>query len=336
MTVYFDKENFLNYFKKLDGHEFGNDTLRMLKKQLNIHLNFEIEGLDDYDYTLIEEFQSGISENFSMTHGENKVNRPLTKESFPTYNDIYLLSDQNVDKLKKHHIIMLANIDEEIEILNKLIINVDYSFHNEKLIGKDITPKTHVDLLDFPFSTIVIIDRYVFKGPEAGGNISFYDYNLDKILRKIYSNKEGYSRLVFVYQVNVSVAKTSPKYDEGPDLDKLAQKIKKVTGKYCPAPEIFLIGVPVGTIDDEHDRYIVSNYLRIKSGDSIIYFDANDGIVTKSKTVDYYSLGFKQYRETNKNLLVKIKTIIEETLNKNSRYSKIPAGTKHNEVLNLL
>lgn len=330
MTVYFDKDNFINYFKKIDESDIGADTLRMLKKQLNVHLNFKIEELDEYECILIEEFQSGVAEDFCFSQGIDKISRPLNKESFPSYNGIYLINCENIDKAKKLHLVMLGKVDEEIDVLGKLIINKDYSFHNEKLIGSDITPTIALDLLDLPFSTLIFIDRYIFKA----GNLALYDYNLDKILKKMFLNKEGLSRLVFVYQVTINVPKTSPKYDKGPDLDKLMQKIKKVVTKYCTAPEVFLIGVPAGAIDDEHDRYIISNYLRIKSGDSIIYFDSTGGILTKSKTVDFYSLGYKQYRLTNKTILFKINGIIEEALNKYSRFSKVPTGSKHNEILN--
>lgn len=334
MTVYFDKDNYINYLKLATTTDTGTDTLRMVKKQLNVHLNFDLTELDEYESILIEEFQSGVSSDFKMTFNKNKVNRPLNNQSFPSFHDIYLLNDPDVSKIKSQHIVMLGSVNEEIVTLNQLIINSDYSFHREKIIGTEITPTEHIDILNLPFTTLVVIDRYIFKGPEVGGNLGLYEFNLDKILKKIFANKKGYSRLIFVYQVNIKVAKTNSNYDEGPNLDALIKKIKKITIKHCPAPEIHLIGVPAGYIDDEHDRYIISNYLRIKSGDSMVYFDSAGKILTKSKTVDFYSLGYKQYRETNSSILTKISAIIEETLGKYSTYSKIPTGALNNKIIN--
>jgi hypothetical protein len=334
MTVYFDKTNYVNYLKSYNSSDKGFDTLRMVKKQLNVHLNFKLEDLDEYEYILHEEFQSGVSPEFKITYNIDLVKRPLQKDSFPSNNGIFLLDDENVKKIKTLHSIIIGSVNEEVETLLKLIITEDYSFHLEKIIGSDITPTNHLNFLNLPFSTLLIVDRYIFKGPEIGGNLGLYEYNLEKILEKVFENKSGDSRLIFVYQVNVKVDIGNPKYDIGPDKDKLTDKIKKVVQKYCPKPEVFLIGVPFGTIDDEHDRYIFSNYLRIKSGDSLVYFDSLGNIKTKSKSVDLYSLGKRDYRITNEQILNKMNTIIKETLDNFPQYSKIPSGKLSNSVLN--
>lgn len=334
MTVYFDKENYINYLKTASNTEIGIDTLRMIKKQLSVHLNFKLDELDDYESILIEEFQAGVDPDFKLTHEVDKVIRPLQKTSFPNKNGVYLLSDEDVGKIKLLHTVIIGSVGEETDTLKQLIINNDYSFHLEKLIGTDITPANHLDILDLPFSTLVVVDRYMFKGPEVGGNVGLYEYNLDKILKKVFQHKKGDSRLIFIYQVKVNVAVSNPQYDAGPDLNKLNDKIKKVITKYCPSPEIFLVGVPAGYIDDEHDRYIISNYIKIKSGDSFVYFNSTDAIKTDSKTVDFYSLAYKQYNSSNNVILNKIARIIEETLNRHPQYSKVPTGTINNKVVN--
>jgi len=334
MIAYFDKANYIQYLKTVDDVNEGPDTLRMLKKQLSVHLNFKTEDLDEYEQILLEEFQSGVSTHFKFTFGDDKIVRPIKKDNLPSKNGIYLLDDESVSFLKKQCIVVAGGVGEEIGALNTLIINIDYSFHAEKVIGKDITNTNHLNILGLPFSTLVVVDRYIFKGPEVGGNLGLYQYNLDIILKNAFINKQGHSRLIFIFQVNTKVPNTNPNYDEGPDFEKLAAKIKKVTHKHCPAPELYFIGVPSGVIDDEHDRYIISNYLRIKSGDSLIYFDSSGVITTKSKTVDFYSLGNKNYRDVNDIILNKISQIIEETLDKHPRNSKVPQGTQSKEVIN--
>ena len=316
MTVYFDKENYISYLSNSDKSQKYIDTLRMIKNQLKVHLNFLLSDLDDDEFALHTEFEEGVSIDFKLTRDMDKVKRPLKKDSFPSNSGIYLLNDnENVPKIKSLHTILIGSINEEVEILNKIIINVDYSFHWEKNIGKEITPSTHLNLMNLPFSTLVIIDRYMFKGPDPGGNIGLYEYNIDKILRNIFNTKNGYSKVVLIYQVNVKVKIDNPSYDEGPDISKLTSKIKKVVSKHCPAPVVLFIGVPSGFIKDEHDRYILSNYIRIKSGDSLVYFDSSGETKTNSNAADFYSLGFRQYRVQNEQLVDKVNKIAEGVLN---------------------
>ena len=333
MIVFFDKENYINYLKNSTTSDIGRDTLRMIKKQLNVHLNFNIDDLEEFEFLLHGEFQEGVAPEFKLTSGDNKVNRPLKKDSFPLQNGIYLLNE-DIRNVKNLHSVLIGTINQEIETLEKLIIEKDYQFHYEKNIGVDIKPDCHLNILDFPFSTLVVIDRYIFKGPEIGGNLGLYEFNLDKILKNIFLNKQGPALLIFIYQINVKEPNTSPRYDEGPDISKLSNKIKKVVSRHCPAPVLCFIGVPAGFIDDEHDRYILSNYLRIKSGDSLVYFDSTGKINTDSKSVDFYSLALRHNREINENLVNKINNIVKETLEKHPRFSNVPAGTNSNEIIN--
>jgi mRNA-degrading endonuclease RelE of RelBE toxin-antitoxin system len=333
MVVYFDKENYLNYLKESRKTQIGLDTLRMIKNQLVVHLNFELNDLDEYEFILHQEFEEGVSVDFRLSKGIDKITRPLNRDSFPSKRGIYLLNE-DVQGIKKLHNVLIGSVHEEIDVLKKLIIGEDYSFHLEKRIGTEILPNQHLDILSFPFSTLVIIDRYLFKGPIPGGNIDLYEYNLDKILKTIFREKRSNSRLIFVFQINIRVAKTDRNYDEGPDIDTLAAKIRKVVHKHCPSPELFFIAVPQGYIDDEHDRWILSNYLRIKSGDSLIYFNSRDEITSDSKTVDFYSLARRDYRKVNKDILDKINDICDETLRAYPRFSKTPNDVANSGIIN--
>ena len=335
MTVYFDKQNFINYFKIARDTEIGIDTLRMVKKQLSVHLNFKLDDLDEYEIILLEELKEGVDFEFKLTYNTDKVKRPLDKTSFPENDGVFLLDDESVSKIKLLHTILIGAVNEEIETLKRLIIENDYSFHTEKVIGEHVTPDHHLNLFNLPFSTIIVVDRYMFHGPEIGGNISLFEYNLDKILKKAFQFKQGPSKLIFVFQVRIDLPAGHTKYEPGPDLDKLYNKIKNVRTKYCTAPEIYFIGVPYGRIDDEHDRFIFSNYLRIKSGDSFIYFNSIREKITNSSTVDYYSLANRSYFAATNKLLKKISGIVEEVLSTSPSNSKVPKETIPSLVVRL-
>lgn len=235
---------------------------------------------------------------------------------------------------------IIGKISEEKETLDHLIFDKnDYGFHIQKIIGSaEFERWDRLESFCLPFSTIVFIDRYMFKGPETGGNLGLFDYNIGIILKNFYITKVGPSRLVFIYRIVDNVSPTHYSYDLGPDLIRLKEKIKRLVkgvNKYCPDPEIILIGVPKDSIEDEHDRHIVSNYIRIKSGDLFVYFDSIGRKVSKSNEIDFYSLGKREYRATTNYLLGKIKTIIQDTLIRYPQYCYCPGSIPKESVINI-
>jgi hypothetical protein len=66
--------------------------------------------------------------------------RPLNKNSFPDSNGIYLINE-DVSSVKNLHVVLIGTLTEEIETLAKLIINDDYSFHDEKIISRKTKEK---------------------------------------------------------------------------------------------------------------------------------------------------------------------------------------------------
>jgi hypothetical protein len=333
MKVYFDKSNFISFSLNIDKEMGGRDALRMLKNQLDIHFNFKYSDLAEEEKILFEEFTSGVSRDARITQGLDEIKRgPLNTESFPSKCGIYLLDDDQIQKFKLENSYLVGEVGEEIETLTKLIINSDYQFHKQLEIGSKITFENFIDLLSLPFSTIFVIDRYLFKGPAIGGNLGLLECNFDKFIRNIFINKESPSTLVFIYQINTLVSRTNPIYDEGPDPEALTKRFRAFAMRKCPRPTVIFIGVQSGVIDDEHDRYIISDYLNIKSGDSFIFFSSTGKKKTASSTVDYYSLANREYRRTKNVLLAKIKGMAKESLEKYPQYSKWPVGLELNAI----
>ncbi len=336
MKVYFDKENFLKFILETGKSNKGRDALRLIKNNIDIHFNFKIQELTEEESILTEEFQDGISEETIISFGPDKIlSRPLSETSFPSRSGIYLLADENISYIKNLNTVLIGTVGEEVETLNRLILDRDYSFHMIKHIGKDILPTKHLDLLKLPFNTLIIIDRYIFKGPETGGNIGLIEFNIDKILKNIYLDKCDISNIIFIYQINTLVPRTNPKYDEGPDCDKLTKGFKSTVRKKCPKPNIIFIGVQSGCINDEHDRHIISEYLKIKSGDSLVFFSSTGQLKTNSLEVDYYSLGRREYRKAKTLLMQKMHTVISESLQHFPKYSRIPPEIEVKSVLSI-
>ncbi|MBL0009483.1 MAG: hypothetical protein IPP25_20525 [Saprospiraceae bacterium] len=333
MKVFFDKPNFIQFSLSVDKSEGGKDVLRMVKNQLDIHFNFNQVDLNEEESILLEEFFDGINEDKQLTYGEDAIQgRPLTRDSFPSKCGIYLLEDENINRYRDEHSLLIGSVGEEVQTLKKLIINSDYQFHRQKLFGDDITFESFIDLLALPFSVVYIIDRYLFKGPEIGGNLGLTECNIEKFVKNVLNGKMSPSTFVFVYQVNTHVPKGNQNYDEGPNLDMVARRIRSCAKGKCPRPAVVLIGIQSGIIEDEHDRHIISDYVRIKSGDSFVYYLSNGQKKTASLGIDYYSLAYLDNRKSNKALLTKLRQMIIASVGTYPQFSRFPEGIDINTL----
>ena len=314
MKVYFDEKNLISLFRSIDGHPMGNEVLQILKKQLDLFFNFSKESISDELEDQLSEFTEGVGRNrHELSIQFSKLNffseRPIS--SIPNKNHIYLL--ENIDKrLLNKNQLLISDVGDEIDTLENLIIDkYDASLHEQRSIAADDF-KEWDEITKYlrPFSSMIIVDRFMFKGSDTGGNLGLFEHNLKNLLGHAFVNKGGNERLVFIFQIRPT--DTPP--DMGPDGAEMISKINRAVkskNKHCKKPEIILVYVSK-EIEDEHDRNIISNYFRIKSGDSFIYFDAANEIITQSSDIDFYSLGKLSYRKTTARLKIKLAEIIEE------------------------
>jgi hypothetical protein len=342
MTVVFDKLNAISFFKQIDECIIGDDIIKLLKRELNLQFNFQLDDKDEALELQITEFteaggrkDAGLSIVFKK---EKDYKEPFCIESILNPNNVFLL-ESITPKIKKSNLVLIGEIGEEIEVLKKLFLcENSLSVHELVSIGSNSFESwKDIEKFNRPFTNIVIVDRYVFKGSETGGNIDLFEYNLKEILSTIFKSVNHKTNLTFIYQINPFVKDNSPSFDEGPDLKKLKSKIKnavKLQNKYCPEPIMNFIAVPKGQIDDEHDRHIITNYLRIKSGDTLIYFDSNNKIITDSNEFDIYSSSRNQYRVSTKKLTIKLNEFVNETLSKFKTRSLLDDDDKYVDLIN--
>lgn len=337
MTCYFDIANFREFSKQNVQKETTEESmacLRMLKKNFNIILNdVAYDDLDEEIKILIEEFQSGVEGEFGFRKGIIESISKCQKEFFGSI----LLLDQAtlVSTLKNKNQILVGCLTEETETLSKLLI-ADQEFHSEEQIGKHITFDNFLNLKKLPVSKIFIIDRYLFKGPEIGGNLGLFEFNIQKLLQTVFEDRQSKIDIIFVYQVhNKTVAADHRDYDNGPEKSTIVERIKKMVHKHCPKPNVCMIAVPKGKIEDEHDRHIITDYLRIKSGDSFAYFKSTGEIGSKSLFVDFYSHGKKAYKDNTQVLLSKINTYTNECIAKYPGEIYIPSDYDKTNLIKL-
>jgi hypothetical protein len=65
----------------------------------------------------------------------------------------------------------------------------------------------------------------------------------------------------------------------------------------------------------------------------LVYFDSSGETKTNSNAADFYSLGFRQYRVQNEQLVDKVNKIAEGVLNGNNKYSSVPSGTNLSKII---
>ncbi|MGG7551043.1 hypothetical protein ACQ7CX_10525 [Chryseobacterium arthrosphaerae] len=316
MECYFDISNFKEFSKQTvvkETKESALACLRMLKKNFDIIIN-NYNDFDEDIEILLTEFQSGFEGNISY---KDEVKKDILNNESNFFGSIILLDDHDlINSLKNKKQILAGLLKEETETLSKLFFD-DYEMHKEEQIGRDITPDSFISLRDLPINKIFIIDRYLFKGPEIGGNISLFEHNIEKILKKLFENRRSKIDIIFVYQIhNKTISNTNKEYDNGPDKKKIVDRIKKLAHKHCPKPNICMIAVPKDRIKDEHDRHIITDYLRIKSGDTFTYFKSDGEIISKSLFIDLYSHGKKSYKDNSAILMSKINDYTNDCIEK--------------------
>lgn len=320
MVAYFDEANLTSLFKQVDEHPFGNDVMSLLKKQLNLFFNFNLDSIPEELEIQLSEFTEGTGRNrdeLSIQFSDKDIfeKRPVAEVANP--NGIYLL-DGIEPNLLNSNLYLMSNVGDEITTLQNLIID-EYSSdlqEQRSIIDDDFNSWNEVTKYLKPFNSMVIVDRYMFSNSNDERNLKLFEHNLKKFLSNAYVNIKGQTRLVFVFQINPN-HRDYP--DPGPDSTAMIQKIIKAAkskNKYLKSPEVVLVYV-VKQIEDEHDRNILSNYFRIKSGDTFVYFNEASEIITQSSDLDFYSMGKLQYRKTANNLRNKIIHLINEVQRNN-------------------
>jgi hypothetical protein len=341
MRIVFDEQNAISFFKNLQSNEFSDNVLNLLKRQVNLKFNFTLDEISEPLEMQILEFEEvgGRKKNkLTIEYGKRNTEGEFCVSNIEKNNDIYLLESLS-QKIQNANKVLCGVVGEEYSVLTKLFPDVEeMQLHEQRLIGNNKFQNWD-DISDFvrPFTSMVIVDRYMFKGPEIGGNLGLFDYNLKILLGKFYENQKSKTNLTFIYQID-PFPKIVKYKDEGPDLESLKRKVKnavKSLNKNCPSPNINLIAVPKGKISDDHDRNIIIDYLRIKSGDTLVYFNSKGIKETNSNEFDVYSLARRQYRETTSSLLTKLKQIVNDTLHKFEGRCLVNVDGTADKIINL-
>ncbi len=323
MRLYIDESNLISFFAA-KGAERYEDCLRMMKRQLDVFFYFGKERLkEDKNLAVLVQgaFASGAGATrkcFIDTSAEEFPDRPLKGNCCSSFNNeqlssVYLLSDDAGDKigcLKLRGNIIIGTKGEELDTLSQLFYD-DYQYEY-KLPISQMKGKGWAILKRFsrPCSDILIIDNYILSDQ------TLYDSNFYPLIRSLVSRGNG-SVINIVIVTKKENHNRVGNYNFVPDWNDIRARVKAEVKQETGARDTNVTFLFLPNDIKEHDRTIITNYLRINSGDSYNYLNSRLDIITKSQCMDINSRAFAKNHTLADEAVRAIQTKLDETRRRN-------------------
>ena len=324
MELYIDKENLKSFLKSRDDDDFQ-DCFRMLKRQLHVVYNMDKAELRNEPVlsqwiNLLNDGR-GCSELKDTFLSSLFPIRPIKSNSPRDWDrrklsSVYLLDDPDCVKLKNKGCVLLGEKGEEIPILLRLFCGKDYDYHHLYDLQKnfDCWERLIIDNQMLPCTDIIVNDRYIFSN-----DFALVEYNLKGLLLALTLNVKNRINIVF-FTKNDALQKFG---------EQNAHKIIENTifAQTGVKPNITFV-----TSNDSakilHDRFIITNYRLIRSGDSFLYFNTQGKKITNGGSLDIDSMANYETHVFVDSLLEKLQSTIDKHPNKD-----MIIGTKESKFL---
>jgi len=236
----------------------------------------------------------------------NKFNWPnrniLPQKTFPGSFFCLTQEDQNKrEQLVNKNGMLIGFIDDYKKKWN------DLSFQGKSKIlsvRKGVKDAPHLekwkDLTDYmlPFTDIIIYDNFILNDP------SIRDSNFLELLKVLDSTVSSeYNLLIVTYEgTNNAPA----------NIDEIYTYINSVIEKFKFKAKVGIVLASHSI--KEHDRCIIMNYLRIKSGNTLNYFNRLGEIVINGTEIDFWPFCNQDNFLTTKVILSSINEIVKKEL----------------------
>lgn len=286
MDLYIDKENLRSFLNSRDKEEFC-DCQRMLRRQLHIVFNMDkSDVISDPALSLWFLGNSegrGNSEETDTFRSEKFPVRPIKSNSYNNWTrsnllSTYLIDDFDISKLKNRGCVLLGDVGEEVDILAKLFCGRDYEFHHLYDLKKNFLSWDQLtkDEQLLPCTDILISDRYLFAADQRT-----VEHNLGNMLSALANNVRNRIDVVIFTKYDAL-----SKFGEEHATKIIKQALERSTGI---KPNVTF----VCSNDNEkipHDRFVITNYRLLRSGDSFNYFKSDGARITNGGALDVDSL----------------------------------------------
>lgn len=302
----------------------------MLKRQLHVVYNMEKASLKDNQellpwITIISDGR-GKSEETDTFLSQKFPERPIKSNVYNGWDrrkltSVYLISDIDCQKLKNRGCVLIGDEGEEIDILSRLFCGIDYDYHHLYDLQKNFHSWDQLtnDNQMLPTTDIVISDRYLFTNLHA-----LVEYNLSGLLSALSHNVKNKINVV-VYTLNRDIVAFG--------VEKAIKIIKKALDTTTGMkPQITFV-----TSNDNslipHDRFAITNYRLLRSGDSFVYFNTKGELITNGATLDVDSLA-------NHETYIYVESLIEKIQNTydvvKKRNSDMIVGSKKSNFIKMI
>lgn len=329
MELYIDINNLKSFIKSKDSDDFD-DCKRMLRRQLHVVYNFDKEMLKSEP--ILQQFVTMISEGRGLSEESDKFlpstaifpERPIKANSYSNWNwrelsSVYLIDDIDSRKLKNKGCVLLGETGEELSILMKLFCGMDYDFHHLYDLQKNFNSweQLTADNQTLPCTDIIINDRYLLAN-----SYDLVECNLRPLLTVLAGNVKNRINVV-VFTKN----KTLLEFGKDKADAIIKNTLLKVTGM---KPNVTFV-----TSNDNdkipHDRFIITNYRLIRSGDSFLYFDTKGKKITNGGALDIDSMANHETYTFVQSLLEKLQASYDDIKRLNN---DMIIGSKESKYIN--
>lgn len=314
MDVYIDLANLKSLIRsKL--HDDFDDCQRMIRRQLHVIYNMSKDVLKSDSVLSTWVLTAGAGRgNTEDTDTFSEQKFPLRPVKSNTINDwnwrqlssVYLIDDVDSHKLMNRGTVLLGEVGEEIPVLVRLFCGKDYEYHHLYDLQKNFNSweQLSFDHQMLPCTDILINDRYLFTNDQM-----LVDYNLSSMLKVLVENVKNKINVVFF-----TGDKALKNFGNEVAKKIVRNSIEKETGV---KPNVTFI-----TSNDRslipHDRFIITNYRLIRSGDSFLYFDTKGRKITNGGSLDIDSLANYETYIFVESLLEKLQGNYNQIINRNS------------------
>jgi len=299
MDIYIDELNLESFINQKDNSLYA-DTLKLLKRQLGLKFNFPKDRLKTNHKLapLVQLLTSGMG-NTEITFNNNFPNRPLKSNSTNNFNSnqlssIFWINDSDSNKLIESGSIILGELGEELNLINKLFFHQnDYLFEKKwRINGEGFRNWDDIKDFSLPLTDIIIVDNYILYNKEI------FKTNLLSYLSVLMHNSQA--------KVNIVMYAHPDQIDDDETeiLKQIKSCVKNATGKKGTATII--------KTRKEHDRTILTNYNRIYSGDTFNFWDGAGRKITKGKEITYSSNAREENHQLFKDILKDLQGIIDK------------------------
>jgi len=284
----------------IEEHNYWNSLAHFLKSGSNVEIiNFDCSNL--IVLPLLNNLTSGRDKTTIIINDRNIKTYKNTFNTKNIFTICFLVEkdEKEISRYRKNNPFVIA-FNQEYKSIWKKVSRVNQKktlpVRENAIVG--IQKMSDFETIFVKASDVIIFDNYIL-------DLNLIESNLISLLEIVNQYSKEYLNVLIIS--NQYTAKPSLKECYDVLLHKI--KTKKIPLNLCVAFTISKL--------KEHDRHIITNDFRIKSGDSFNFFDSTGKIITKGTELDIYPLIEKENLENTLLLIKKAKKIMEETPKEN-------------------